>query len=428
MKTKSMGIATCISLFVFLGSQFGLAQTLNIYSMYNPGEPMVAVTEQVAKDFEEATGAKVKITWAGRDVLTKARPLILMGNPPDLVYQSTSELYGALLSSDEPQALPITDILQGPGLGGEEHLIDVLPKGVLDFWVLDGEQYMLPEQFITSGFFYNKSVFEEYGISVPKTWEELMDAAATLKENGVAPFMQDAIGEYTAFWPYWAIVREVGPGKLLAAASDPTGATWDDPAYLEAIQKVEEVSAAGKNYFQEGYEGSTWPAAQGSWAQGNGAMILVGSWIVNEVARSAAPSWKPGFFPFPEINPDVPETLEARMNGWAIPAGAKNPDLAKEFLKFLIQKKYQEMVVSEALITASRADVAYPEGLKDMREYVEQAPGFNPVYDGTQAQLPEWYSTLFEPLSIRLVQGNVTAEEFIQQIKQDTIDYWGRQQ
>ena len=178
MKTRSMLIATCKSLVVFLVGQVGLAQTLDVYSMYNPGEPMVAVTEQVARDFEEATGATVKITWAGRDVLTKARPLILMGNPPDLVYQSMSELYGALLSSETPQALPITDLLQGPGLSGEEHLIDVLPAGVLDSWVLDGEHYLLPEQFITSGFFYNKSVFDEYGVSVPETWEELMNAAS----------------------------------------------------------------------------------------------------------------------------------------------------------------------------------------------------------------------------------------------------------
>ena len=40
--------------------------------------------------------------------------------------------------------------------------------------------------------------------------------------------------------------------------------------------------------------GSTWPAVR-RLGEGEGAMILVGSWIANEVGKSAAPSREPGF-------------------------------------------------------------------------------------------------------------------------------------
>ena len=37
--------------------------------------------------------------------------------------------------------------------------------------------------------FYNKDILAENGVEVPTTWDELMDACATLKENGVQPFI-----------------------------------------------------------------------------------------------------------------------------------------------------------------------------------------------------------------------------------------------
>lgn len=410
-----------------LVSGFALADTLRIYSMYNPGEPAGNILKQVAKDFESATGNKVDVTFAGRDVLTKARPLILQGNSPDLVYQSLSELNGALLAPGRPGAVPLDDLLSGPGPDGADMFIDVFPTNILEMWKQDGHYYMIPEQLITSGFFYNKSKFDEAGVEPPHTWDELMAVAEKLKNAGIAPFMQDDIGEYLNFWTYWAVDRVVGKGALLKAAQDKTGATWDEPGYLQAAEMVHEVSKAGKDYFQQGYTGSTWPAAQTAWAQGEGAMILVGSWIVNEVGKSAAPSWEPGFFPFPVVSADGPDSVEARMNGWAIPAGAKNPDLAKEFLKFDLQKKYQEMQATDAHITAARKDVPYPDGLADMKPVVANASSFNMVFDGTQAFLPDWYSTVFQSINQKLVEGQISAQEFIDQIKQGTVNYWKNQ-
>ncbi len=416
-----------IALAIVLVSGFALADTLKIYSMYNPGEPGGNILKQVAEDFEAATGHTVDITFAGREVMTKARPLILQGNPPDLVYQSLSELNGALLAPGRPGAVAVDDLLTGPGPDGEAQFLDVFPANILDMWKQDGHYYMVPEQMITSGFFYNKTKFAEAGVTPPTTWEELMVVAETLKSAGIDPFMQDDIGEYMNFWTYWAVVRVLGPGALLAAAQDETGATWDEPGYLQAAQMIEEVSKSGKDYFQKGYTGSTWPAAQSSWAQGNGAMLLVGSWIVNEVGKSAAPTWDPGFFPFPLVAEGGPNSVEARMNGWAIPAGAKNADLAKEFLRFDLQKKYQAMQVSDAHITAARKDQPYPAGLEDMKPVVDNASVFNKVFDGTQATLPDWYSTVFEPTNMKLVEGRLSAEDFIKQLKQDTINYWKNQ-
>lgn len=405
---------------------FAFGETLEMYSMLNQGEPMQAVIEQIAEDFEEETGHKVDISWSGREVLNRLRPRLLMGNAPDLVHASVSEMTGALLANEE-LLLPLNDLLQGEGPEGQDALIDIFSEDALRLFERDENLYFIPMMTITSGFFYNKTIFEEYGLSAPQTWDELMAVAATLKENGVAPFVQDNVGIYMAYWYYWSAVREMGPGALYAAANDCTGETWNEPGYLAAAQRLEEISAAGQNYFQKGYRGTTWPAGQTSWGQGNGAMVLVGSWIVNEITPLAVSDWNPGYFPFPVVREGGPATMEAYSNGFAVPKDADKPELAQEFLRFAMQEKYQKLVAQEARNIPARIDVQYPEGLSDVQPYLDQATGFHTVYDDTQAENPEWFSTIYTPISTSLLLGDLSAEEFISEIKARTVRFCQRQ-
>ena len=50
-------------------------------------------------------------------------------------------------------------------------------------------QFALPTRFDSQVFVYKKSVFEQYGLKEPKTWDDLMKICETLKENGVIPFI-----------------------------------------------------------------------------------------------------------------------------------------------------------------------------------------------------------------------------------------------
>lgn len=414
-------VVALIAVGTMLGTAF--AKTITYYSMWNSGEPQAKVLQKVISDFEKETGNKVNVTWAGRDVLTKIRPRLLTGNPPDVVDQSFSELYGALLAEQE-LATPLNGLLSGPAPDGSGTFSGIFDAKLMGMWNTNGNQYFVPYEYITSGFFYNKTLFDKYGLKPPKTWDELLQVASTLKSNGVAPFDQDNEGDYNNYWTYWAVERTLGPGALLKAAQDKTGATWDDPGYLQAAKMVYEVSPSGKDYFEQNMKGSTWPAAQTSWAQGHGAMILVGSWIVNEVAPSSVPSWNPGYFPFPTVGQNGPSSMEAYLIGFAVPKGSKNADTAEQFIRFALKKQYQQLIATDALNIAARTGIDYPKPIADIQPYVANASAFNIPYDKTQALLPQWYGTVFTPLSTKLMLGSITPEEFISQIKSDTVSYW----
>ena len=404
-------------------SSAAFASTITYFSMWNSGEPQAKVLKKVISDFEQQTGNTVKVTWSGRDVLTTIRPRLLTGNAPDLVDQSFSELYAALLAQQE-LATPLNGLLAGNAPDGSGTFASIFDSKLMSMWKTNGNEYFVPYEYITSGFFYNKTIFDKQGIQVPKTWDELMAASAKLKAAGIAPFEQDNTGDYNNYWYYWAVERTLGPGALLKAAQDKTGATWDDPGYLKAAQMVYEASPGGKDYFEKDMKGSTWPAAQTSWAQGNGAMILVGSWIVNEVAPSSVKSWVPGYFPFPVAESGGPSSMEAYLIGFAVPKGSKNPTVAEQFIRFALQKKYQDMISTDALNIAARSGVSYPKPIADIQPYVANATAFNIPYDKTQALLPQWYGPVFTPLSTKLMLGQVTPEEFISQLKSATVNYW----
>ena len=56
------------------------------------------------------------------------------------------------------------------------------------YYTFDDKQYCVPLNIAYWVMYYNIPIFEENGIEVPTTWDELMDAAGTLSENGVTPF------------------------------------------------------------------------------------------------------------------------------------------------------------------------------------------------------------------------------------------------
>jgi len=248
-----------------------------------------------------------------------------------------------------------------------------------------------------------------------------------LKDLKIAPLAQDAVESlYNAYYYYWTCARVLGSGKLSAAAFDETGAAWDNPGYLQAAQMVYDLSKSGKNFFQDGYEGTVWPSAQSDWALGNAGSLLCGSWIPVETSPLVADDWEYGFFAFPEV-PGAKGNyydVESYLMGYAIPKGAKNPDNAKKFIKHALKKEWAEVYVRMSDNMSGRKDTAPPAVLKDVTAYLSQAVSAHKSYDGVMSDLPEWWVNVYYPVNNDLLYGKVTPRQFIDRIKSQTIAYW----
>lgn len=404
----------------------GGGDTLYYSSMWNESEPQAIWLKGLAEAFEAETGTRLEISWVGRDVLNQVKTQILGDNAPDLVDQDHSELSGALLTEDEQMIMPLTDLLNGPGPEGEATFKEVFREGLIDMYTFQGEDYFVPYNFITSGFYYNKNLWAEVGVEAPSTWDEFIAAGEAFEAAGYDFLAGDNDPMYNEYWIYWTLQRMVGAGKFLEAAQDPTGAAWDDPKFLEAAEHVAEVSKSGKNFYQEGYEGAVWPAGQNDFALGNQAANLCGTWIPVELKDMVDADWEWGYFPFPTIDGGVGKVtdMEAYQIGFCIPNGAKNPDKAKEFLLFISTHDNALGLVEDALCMHARSDMPMPEVLADVGPYLDAAESFHLVYDGVPSWAPQWNVDVLYPNSDALFHGEVDAATFIENIKAASIAFY----
>jgi raffinose/stachyose/melibiose transport system substrate-binding protein len=421
---------TAMTLLFAAGQQEGsdAPSSIEYVSMWNAGEPQALFLEDMAAKFEAETGTKVEITFAGRDILTKIRSRLLMQDSPDLVDQDFSELSGALLKDDSVLVEPLNDFLyKTEGPEGQSSMMDLFDEHLVKLYAENGNIYFFPYEFITSGFFYDKKLYAANGIKAPATWDEFVENNAALGAAGIPALALDGnISFYNAYYYYWALTRVMGPGHLKEAAGDPSGKAWDNPGYLKAAQMVYELSEGGKNFFQEGYAGSNYPAAQADWALNKSGAILCGTWIPSETKSQQVSGFDMGFFPFPSIDGGKGKTsdVEAYLIGMAVPKGAKNIEGAKAFMKFISRKEHADQLAKDTVNIAARTDAHYPELLADVQPVLGAAENFHVSYDGVMQLYPEWFSNVFYPADNDLVFGKTTPEEFIASIKKETINYW----
>ncbi|MEA3335399.1 MAG: extracellular solute-binding protein [Chloroflexota bacterium] len=394
--------------------------------MWNEGEPEQMVIAETVAEFEKAyPNVNVEVTWAGREVLTKVRSALLAGTQLDLVDHAADELNAALMKND--LTTPLDNLLTEQAYGEDVQFSDVFVPGVLEPYKVDGEVVFIPYQIITSAFWYDENFFSENGLSVPETWDELMQMCETLKGQDKACFAQDGtVDFYNAYFFYWLAERVMGPGAWHNAVSDTTGAAWDDPGWLKVAQMVQEP--AEKGYFMPGWDGNIWPAGQVAWSQGDAAAILVGSWVPNETKQTAKPDFKYRGFLFPEVEGGKGKMteMESYLIGWVIPKDAQNAAAAREFMKFSMQKQFREKSVEEGKNMSARADVPIPDVLPDVKDWFDANTLLFKPYDGVQSDFPSWWISIFLPLDDQLITQQITAEEFIETLKAETVDYWSK--
>ncbi|HHV65548.1 MAG TPA: extracellular solute-binding protein [Peptococcaceae bacterium] len=407
-------------------SSTGGGKSFEYTAMWSEGEPHSEWLKGVISQYEKQTGGKVKVTFVGRDVLTKIRTRILSNDPPDLVDQDGSEISGALLKGGEILAEPMDDFLNGPGPDGKATFKEIYNTEILNLYQLDNKVYFVPYVFITSGFYYDKTLFEKVGVEPPETWEEFVACHEAFEKYGVPFLGADNIGLYNAYYYYWAVQRVMGSGKFYEAASDKTGQKWTEPGYLEAAKYVSEMSARGKHMFQDGYEGAVWPAAQNDFAMGKMGALLCGTWIPNEVKNMTSPDFKWGFFPFPTVPNGKGQItdMEAYLIGWAVPKGAKNADGAKEFMKIACTLENANAMVKNTINMSPISGTEFPDLLTDVKPYLDNAKSFHKSYDGVQSDFPEWWSNVFYPINDELFLGKISPEEFIEKLKTKTAEFY----
>ncbi len=399
----------------------------------------------------------VERRWQGRWVLSANRPRFLTGREvPDIMVGSKMELlalvqdhYAVALNEPLPgetvAPLDEADTYGKPERKWRDAFIPaMLEEGKYDFLddpTVQGRIYLASLTCSTTIMFYNEVLFQKAGIDrPPRTWPEFIAVCEKLKAAGITPLTADA-DVYSDSWQGWLILRALGPETWEATISGtpadqpPAQRTseppWTDPRYTQIHEQIRLLRE--RDYFHKDFSGSTWPAAQRGFAKGSAAMMICGSWLVQELAgymdAASAKEFRLKCFSFPTW----PGGREVDQRAaWAVPYGlmvcrqGKATPYAIELVKYLSARDWPDMVHKNAQISCMK-EADFPPDLAGIEEDFRSAPA---IYNRT----PNIYARRFasQVISPRYREfflqdkgdsGYVSAERFLTDLDKHNAAY-----
>jgi multiple sugar transport system substrate-binding protein len=204
----------------------------------------------------------------------------------------------------------------------EETKGDFLPSA-LEAVTVDDKIYALPFELELLGLYYNKKMLADAGVDVPKTWDELYEAAKKLQTDDVAGIVLPTMNEPYLNFIWYPFMWQNG-GDVLS--EDGTKSTFNSPEVAEALDFY------GK-FFKEGLAPSQLqmgPTEIQNLGEGLTAMQIVGTWSIPVLERDY-PDLEVGLAPIPIPEGGVPAT---DAGGWkmAVNANSKHVEEAAKFV------------------------------------------------------------------------------------------------
>jgi raffinose/stachyose/melibiose transport system substrate-binding protein len=236
--------------------------------------------------------------------------------------------------------------------------------------------------------FYNKEIFNEYGLEPPKTFEEWLSIIETLNENDVIPIALTNKTKWPGAYYLMNFASRIAGPELFDSAFNRKGRGFDDPAYVEAGEYIQKLVKA--DAFNRGFNGIPYDEGQGRQLlySGQAAMMDMTISFLNNV-RAEAPEFeqKLGFFLFPTVESGKGDQTQVGGSAspvWSVSKNAEHPDLAIELVKELTSTETATEYTNRTGILTAVAGVEPEDGFtKQWFEITENANHIQMPYDQT---------------------------------------------
>lgn len=391
--------------------------SIEVVSFYPAGSADYQRLQDDAKAFEaKYPGTKVNLIFGGGQDTPKIQARWRAGNPPEVNYGFFDGTSPATFKyAQAGQVLALNPWMDQPLEGYNGTWKGSLLQSVTPFISQGSTIYAVPESISTIQVYYNKSIFDKYGIEVPKTLSDLDAAAAKLKAAGVAPFaVTGTFNGYMQLWYDYLLLRTTGAQNVQAAIAG-TRDFKSLPGVADAANYLEKFVKQG--YFLNGFQSTDFTAAQLNFFQGNAGMILMGSWLLGEMKQSIPADFEVGTFPFPAIDgaQGDQDAIFGSTNNQVVAAQSKNPEAGVAWLMFLAEKQNQEKFVQATGQISAYKGVAPPEDFADVIPGLDQPNAFVPSYFGVFGAGQKVMDAYQKPIA-ELFFGKISASEMVAEI------------
>lgn len=302
------------------------------------------IMESLIADFEVANpDIKVEIN-APADAGTVLKARLAKNDMPDLVAVGADATYGSLVDGDM-----LTDLTGDNAISNiQDSYLDMLHGIAKDD---KGKIYGVPYATNADGVLYNKDMFKELGLEVPKTWDELMSVCEKVKGAGKLPFYLTLKDSWTGLCFWNVIASDLQPESFLNDKK--AGKVKFEDTHKEAVDKMEAIGKLG----QDDILGVGYDDGNAAFAQGKSAMYLQGNWAISEIKKSN-PNMNVGMFPLPVSNDISKNKVISGIDVlFAVSKNTKHSEEAKKFIEFMTNKDNAQKYVNDQFVFSAVKDV-----------------------------------------------------------------------
>jgi len=385
---------------------------LTFWNIWGGGDANSEAVAQVLAEFEAAyPNIKVNVEFFENQAYkTTIRTNVAGDTAPDVW-----SAWGAGFTKpfvDAGKVLRINDYLA-------DGTMEKLNGGAFAYFTFDDGIYGIPYGKAASGFFCNTRVFEENGVKVPDTWDELLAAVEVFNANGVTPIITSMKEAWVVGMLFEGLaVKNVGAetvnNTLIKEAS------FSDPLYLDAIRRFEEL--VDKGAFNADAAAITRDEALAAMKAGEGAMYYMGAWEssafeADDCVDKGRYDWRP-FPTIPGGNGSATEFNGGMTDALLINAATAHPEEAYTFVKFFCENLsrigYENGNHMPAWNTTVVDESQLPPIFAKINEYTRSATNFVIWWDtGLQGDDVVTYQTALNSFIAKQISAEQLLEELL---------------
>lgn len=256
------------------------------------------------------------------------------------VFTSPEGYFDTIASSGE--IVPVESYLEA------EKFSDMVCGGAIQDYE-DGHIYTIPYEPVNyTVIYYNRQIFDKYGISVPKTADEFLQVCKTLKSNGVSALATSASEPWQSCMLLEAFALTVDP-EITKKIVRGEASFGDEPYAMAAefMEKLIENDYIENEFLNKGYADNS-----NAFLNGEVAMLVDGSWSLSD--KSCKTVNKSGWFFAPVLD-------EKYIKNYGISSGSS----MKIGNGFLVSKKCNDKSTAVKIaicIAAAYAEYRYQYG------------------------------------------------------------------
>ena len=329
--------------------------TVEFWSWNNEGAYPDVHAEAERRFEEDCPNVDIVRTYTPfADYMTNLRAAIAAGEPPDIAQVPWTGEYTDLVDSGQIMSL-------------EGHFTERFPSffaPIASIASVDGEPFAIPLDVNSLQIAYNKDIFAELGLEVPRSADALKAVAAALDDAGYFGVAVGTNDQWAGGDLFFAQLAYTDPTNTLIVQADAGNASWDDPEFLAAAENLADLIESG--VFAPGANSmvSFVGALELFVAQQAAMFYPVGNFITGGIAAQVEDSFEWGLFPFPSPTGGEGFATGGVAEMFSVPADAEYPDMGVEFLRYLTDAESEAVLVANDFIPSWGIDL--PADVSDL--------------------------------------------------------------